>query len=100
MENAKRTAALGLSALILSSVMLCGVSCTGGDQNSPTDTTGNGNKPSVTTPATDKHDSNGSGSDKPMDPDAGTVRPNENPGDPPAGTEDESARSILPRFMK
>ena len=106
MQTAKRTMALGLSALVLSSVMLCGVSCTRGDHANPADTTGtgnesqNGNKPSVTTPATDQNDGAGSNSDKPLDPGAGTVRPNGDAGDPPAGTEGENSRSILPRFMQ
>lgn len=105
-HNAKRAAALGLSALALSSVMLCGVSCTRGNHNTPSDTTDNANgnqnggKPSVTTPATDQNDGTGTTSDKPLDPDAGTVKPNDNAGDPPAGTEGEGSRSILPRFMK
>ena len=108
METTKRTAALGLSALVLSSVMLCGVSCTRNDGKNPADTTGDSqgtNKPSVTTPATDQNDGTGtepgssSGTDKPLDPDAGTVKPDDKPGDPPAGTEGESTRS-LPRFMQ
>ena len=95
-KNTKRTVALGLSALALSSVMLCGVSCTRGNQNTSTDTTDTaGSKPSVTTPATDKNDGN-----RPLDPDAGTVKPDGKPSDPPAGTEGGDTRSILPRFMQ
>ena len=92
-QTAKRTAALGLSALVLSSVMLCGVSCTRDDHKNPSDTTAPGtNKPSVTTPVTDKNDSTGASTDKPLDPDAGTVAPD--------GNESKDSRSILPRFMK
>lgn len=103
-QTTKRTAALGLSALVLSSVMLCGVSCTRGGHNNPSDTTANGEqngtKPSVTTPVTDQNDGTGSNGNKPLDPDAGTVDPDGKPGDPPADTDRNDSRSILPRFMK
>jgi hypothetical protein len=107
METTKRTAALGLSALLLSSVMLCAVACTRDDHKNPGDTTAGGtqdtNKPTVTTPVTDPATGTGTNPDtaKPLDPDAGTVKPNEKPSDPPAGTTDEkSGRSVLPNFMK
>lgn len=100
-KHVKRAVALGLSALALSSVMLCGIACTRGDQNTSADTTDSAtDKPSVTTPATDSnHGSNGDTA-KPLDPDDGTVKPDGKPGDPPAGTEGGDTRSILPRFMK
>ena len=101
-ESTKRTAALGLSALILSSVMLCAVACTRDDHKNPGDTTAattqDTNKPTVTTPATDdggKDTTSGTVTDKPLDPDAGTVAPdNGTTGD------EKSGRSILPRFMQ
>ena len=111
-RNTKRAAALGLSALILSSVMLCSVACTRDDHKNPGDTTAGGNQ-TTTTPATGDGSGSGSGSDKPLDPDAGTVKPDDDAGDPPAGTEGENgssengssesgtkdSRGILPRFM-
>jgi hypothetical protein len=96
-QSTKRTAALGLSALMLSSVMLCGVACTRNDHKNPGDTTAGG--PQVTTPATGNNNSSGSGTDKPLSPDAGTVAPNGDAGDPPTGTGSDTERSILPRFM-
>lgn len=91
-QSTKRTAALGLSALILSSVLLCGVSCTRNDNKNPGDTTANDSQTTVTT---------NNGGSKPLDPDAGTVAPDSDAGDPPAGTEGGTeGRSILPRFMR
>ena len=106
-RNTKRAAALGLSALVLSSVMLFSVACTRDDHKNPGDTTA-GNTQTTTTPATGN--GNGSGSDKPLDPDAGTVKPDNDSGNPPAGTEDgndsgstesgtKGSRGILPHFM-
>lgn len=97
-QSTKRTAALGLSALILSSVMLCGIACTRNDNKNPGDTTADGTQ-AVTTPSTDNGGS-GSKPDRPMNPDAGTVAPDSDAGNPPAGTEGGTdGRSILPRFM-
>ncbi len=101
-QSTKRTAALGLSALVLSSVLLCGVACTRNDNKNPGDTTGGGTQ-AVTTPSTNNggSGSNDSGSDKPLNPDAGTVEPDSDAGNPPAGTEGGTdGRSILPRFMR
>ena len=105
-RNTKRAAALGLSALILSSIMLCSVACTRDDHKNPGDTTAGGNQ-TTTTPATGNGGSSGSGSDKPLSPDAGTVNPDGDAGDPPAGTDggnqngtqEPEGRSILPHFM-
>ncbi len=104
-QSIKRTAALGLSALVLSSVMLCSVACTRDDQKNPGDTTAGGST-AVTTPAQNGgNNGSGSGSDSPMNPDAGTVNPDSDAGNPPAGTDnsqesrsyrDDSFRS---RFM-
>ena len=104
-QSIKRAAALGLSALVLSSVMLCSVACTRDDHKNPGDTTAGGTQ-ATTTPATDKNDGSGSGSDKPLDPDAGTVNPDGEAGDPPTGTTNdgttgsEKGHSMLPRFMQ
>ena len=101
MQSTKRAAALGLSALILSSVMLCSVACTRDDHKNPGDTTAGGTQ-AVTTPATGRPNS-GTDADKPMDPDAGTVSPDNKPGDPPADSNTDgtdTGRSILPRFMR
>ena len=107
-QNTKRAAALGLSALILSSVMLCSVACTRDDQKNPGDTTAGSNQ-TTTTPSTGN--SNGNGSGKPLDPNAGTVNPDGDAGDPPTGTDGNQdsgspesrfhdGRGILPRFMQ
>ena len=53
----------------------------------------------VTTPATTN--GTGTGTGKPLDPDAGTVDPNGDAGDPPTGTEGGSqGRGILPHRMR
>ena len=102
MQSTKRAAALGLSALVLSSVMLCSVACTRDDHKNPGDTTAGGTQ-AVTTPATNRPNSD---TTKPLDPDAGTVSPNEKPGDPPAdsdgtGTDNGGkGHNVLPRFMR
>ena len=96
-QNTKRAAALGLSALILSSVMLCSVACTRNDDKNPGDTTAGGNQ-TTTTPSTGNH--NGSNTDRPLDPNAGTVAPDGDAGDPPTVTDQgPEGRGILPRFM-
>ena len=97
-QSTKRAAALGLSALILSSIMLCSVACTRDDHKNPGDTTA-GNTQTTTTPSSGNNGS-GSDSDKPLQPDAGTVDPNGDAGDPPTGTDNGGqSRSVLPRFM-
>ena len=97
-RNTKRAAALGLSALVLSSVMLFSVACTRDDHKNPGDTTA-GNTQTTTTPSSGNNGS-GSDSDKPLQPDAGTVDPNGDAGDPPTGTDNGGqSRSVLPRFM-
>ncbi len=86
-QHTKRAVALGLSALVLSSVMLCSVACTRDDQKNPGDTTAGGST-AVTTPAQNGgNNGSGSGSDSPMNPDAGTVNPDSDAGNPPAGTD-------------
>ena len=96
-QSTKRAAALGLSALILSSVMLCSVACTRNDDKNPGDTTAGGNQ-TTTTPSTGNH--NGSNTDRPLDPNAGTVAPDGDAGDPPTVTDQgPEGRGILPRFM-
>ena len=105
LQHTKRAAALGFSALILSSVMLCSVACTRGNQMTPGDTTAGGST-AVTKPVQNGgNNGSGSNSDKPMDPNAGTVNPDGDAGNPPAGTDnsqesrsyrDDSFRS---RFM-
>ena len=95
-QHTKRAAAWSLSALMLSSVLLCSVACTRNDNKNPGDTTAG---QTVTTPATGN---NGTGSkpDKPMNPDAGTVAPNGDAGDPPAGTDGGTeGRSFRSHFM-
>lgn len=94
-QRIKNAAVLGLSALTLASVMLFSVACTRGSDKNPGDTTGGTTV--VTTPVTG---SNGSGTTKPLDPDAGTVTPNGDAADPPAGTEGGTkGRSVLPRMI-
>lgn len=100
-QHTKRAAALGLSALVLSSVMLCSVACTRDDHKNPGDTTAGGST-AVTTPAQNGgNNGSGSGSDIPMTPDAGTVNPDSDAGNPPAGTNDSSTgdRGFRSRFM-
>ena len=93
----KRAAAWSVSALMLSTVLMGTVACTRDEHKNPGDTTAGG--PQVTTPATGNNNSSGSGTDKPLSPDAGTVAPNGDAGDPPTGTGSDTERSILPRFM-
>lgn len=98
-QSTKRAAALGLSALILSSVMLCSVACTRDDHKNPGDTTAGGNQ-TTTSPSTGNNNGSGSNTDKPMDPNAGTVAPDGDAGDPPTVTDQgPEGRGILPRFM-
>lgn len=91
----KRALAWGLSALALSAVLLCTVACTGGGDPTPGGTTAGTTV--TTTPATNRPDA---GTNRPLDPDAGTVDPNGTPGDPPTGTEGGTpSRSYRPDFM-
>jgi hypothetical protein len=97
-QHTKRAAALGLSALILSSVMLCSVACTRDDMNNPgnpsTSDSTPGGSTAVTTPAQNGgNNGSGSSSDKPMDPNAGTVNPDGDAGNPPAGSDSRDTRS-------
>lgn len=97
-QHTKRAAALGLSALILSSVMLCSVACTRDDVNNPgnpsTSDSTPGGSTAVTTPAQNGgNNGSGSSSDKPMDPNAGTVNPDGDAGNPPAGSDSRDTRS-------
>jgi hypothetical protein len=97
-QHTKRAAALGLSALILSSVMLCSVACTRDDMNNPgtpsTSDSTPGGSTAVTTPAQNGgNNGSGSSSDKPMDPNAGTVNPDSDAGNPPAGSDSRDTRS-------
>ncbi len=96
-QRMKRAAAWSLSALALSAVLMGTVACTRGGSNTPADTTGTST--TVTTPANGSN-GNGTGTNRPLDPDAGTVDPNGDAGDPPAGTEGSSrGRGIMPRVM-
>lgn len=78
--NTKRTAARRGSAILLSvttlaAVLLLCTSCTDGGNVNPSDT-GSGNASQTE-----------NGTAKPMDPQAGTVNPDGDSGNPPAGTE-------------
>ena len=105
----KRTAALGISALLLSTVLMGTVACTRDEQKNPGDTSVNDTTAggtTVTTPAQNGgNNGSGSGTDKPMNPDAGTVAPDSDAGNPPAGsdsgTESRSYRDdgFRSRFM-
>lgn len=95
-QHTKRAAAWSLSALVLSSVLLGSVACTRNDNKNPGDTTAG---QTVTTPATGNNGS-GSNSDKPLNPDAGTVAPNGDAGDPPTATDGGTeGRTFRSRFM-
>ena len=83
-QRIKQASAWGLSALVLSTVLLCSVACTRGDDKNPGDTTPGSS--AVTTPASGNNGS-GSNTTRPLDPDAGTVDHGGNAGDPPTGTE-------------
>jgi hypothetical protein len=99
MQRIKNAAVWGLSALTLTSVMLFSVACTRGNDTHPGDTTGGttGGTTAVTTPATGN---NGSGTTRPLDPGAGTVTPDGNVADPPAGTEGGTrGHSAFPRMI-
>ena len=96
-QRIRQASAWGLSALALSTVLLCSVACTRGGDRNPDGT--QGGTTVVTTPATG-HNGTGSLTTRPLDPDAGTVEPNGDAGDPPTGTEGGTkSRSILPGFM-
>jgi hypothetical protein len=100
-QRIKRATAWGLSALALSSTLMGTVACTRGNHNTPGDTTATTTAvttPAVTTPATG-HNSTGATTTRPLDPDAGTVDPNGNAGDPPTGTEGNTNRSYRSRMM-
>ncbi|MBQ9151318.1 MAG: hypothetical protein IJX72_03635 [Clostridia bacterium] len=100
-QSTKRAAAWSLSALVLSSVLLCSVACTRNDDKNPGDTTaGTSNgTPAVTTTATGNNGT-GSNSDTPMNPDSGTVDPNGDAGYPPTGTDvGTEGRSFRSHFM-
>ena len=96
-QRMKRAAAWSLSALALSAVLMGTVACTRGGSNTPADTTGSDT--TVTTPANGSNGT-GTGTNRPLDPDAGTVETGGDAGDPPAGTEGGSReRNVLPRMM-
>jgi hypothetical protein len=92
-QRIRQASAWGLSALALSTVLLCSVACTRGGDMNPDGT--QGGTTAGTTPA---NGNNGTGSTttRPLDPNAGTVQPDGNAGDPPAGT---GSRGILPGIM-
>ena len=93
-QRIKNAAVWGLSALTLASVMLFSVACTRGSDKNPGDSTSGGTS-AVTTPATGNN-----GTTKPLDPNAGTVAPNGDAADPPAGTEGGTkGRSVLPHMI-
>ena len=94
-QRMKRAAAWSLSALALSVVLMGTVACTRGNHDTPGDTTGS---TTVTTPATGNN-TTGATTTRPLDPDAGTVDPNGDAGDPPTGTESNTNRSYRSHAM-
>ena len=97
MQPIRQALAWGLSALALSTVLLCSVACTRGGDKNP-DGTQSGTT-AVTTPA-NGNNGTGSNSTRPLDPDAGTVDQGGHAGDPPTGTEGgNGSRGIMPGFM-
>jgi len=98
MQRIKNAAVWGLSALTLASVMLFSVACTRGGTQNPGDSTSGGST-AVTTPATGNNGT-GTGTNRPLDPGAGTVAPDGDAGDPPTGTEGGTrGRSVLPHMI-
>ena len=96
-QRMKRAAAWSFSALALSAVLMGTMACTRGNVENPGDTTAT---TTVTTPATE-HNSTGADTTRPLDPDAGTVDPNGDAGDPPTGTENGTrGRRALPHMMR
>ena len=98
-QRIRRASAWGLSALALSTLLLCSVACTRGNHQTPGDTTAgtSSGTPAVTTPASGNH---GTGTTRPLDPDAGTVDTGSNAGDPPTGTDGgHESRSFTKGFM-
>ena len=81
-QRIRQGAAWGFSALILSTVLLCAVACTGGSTSVPDGTTGG---TAVTTAPATGH--GGTETNRPLNPDAGTVAPGGDAGDPPTGTD-------------
>lgn len=93
-----------VGALALSSLLLCGVSCTRNEMETPGETSKDTTRETTrettrdTTGETTRDTTAGTSHDtaKPLDPDAGTVDPNAGTaGDPPAAP-DTSRRRILP----
>ena len=82
-QRIRQASAWGLSALALSTVLLCSVACTRGGDKNPDGT--QGGTTAVTTPATGNNGT-GSSTTRPLDPDAGTVDPSGAAGDPPTLT--------------
>ncbi len=82
-------------ALLLGTVSLTFVSCTRNEMSDPKDTTSG----TTETKPSENHGGTGMGTmpGSPLDPDAGTVNPEADPGDPPAGTGE--SRSYRPNFM-
>ena len=85
-------------ALALSAALLFCMACTRDDMNNPgnpsTSDSTPGGSTAVTTPAQNGgNNGSGSSSDKPMDPNAGTVNPDSDAGNPPAGSDSRDTRS-------
>ena len=94
-QRIQRASAWSLSALVLSAALMGMVACTRGNMNTPGDTTG---ATTVTTPEAGNNGT-GTGTTRPLDPDAGTVDTNGDAGDPPTGTEGGTTRSHRSRMM-
>ncbi len=101
-HSTRRRALCAVTAAALSAVMLVSVSCTRNDgKDDPKDSTSGttagttaGTTGGTTGGMTDQTHETG----KLLDPDAGTVSPDAEPGDPPAGA--DSGRGMRSRFMR
>lgn len=94
-HSIRRQALCAMSAVALSVIMLTSVSCTkkmNGNADTTTDTV-------TETTATTKPETKPETA-KPMDPDAGTVEPDSNPANPPAGTDHDTDTRFRSHFMR
>ncbi len=100
-KHTRRQVLCAISAIALSAVMLASASCTRDSVKDDPKDTGKG----TDTTAADKPETKPNtkpdttpGTSHPMDPEAGTVEPDSDPSNPPAGTESDTTARF--RFMR
>lgn len=93
----RRQVLCAMSAVALSAIMLTSVSCTRNAMNDDVSDTTAGTATDTT--ATTQPDSGNSDTTKPLDPEAGTVNPDSDPANPPAGSSEGTDTGARSRFM-